>query len=105
MQLNKTKIKKLVEKNYAFTQMTFDEDYVIKDNKPDVLLIVCATNFECLNSSENTTESTAKVLSLERYFVQSIFFTPSYTSSGVRALKRAMGLSIFIAVCNWKLAR
>ena len=43
MQLNKTKIKKLVEKNYAFTQMTFDEDYVIKDNKPDVLLIVCAT--------------------------------------------------------------
>ena len=43
MQLNKTLIKKLNEKKCAFMQMTFDEDYVIKDNKPDVLMIVCAT--------------------------------------------------------------
>lgn len=64
MQLNKTKIKKLVEKNYAFTQMTFDEDYVIKDNKPDVLLIVCATGMpevEEVRASNNSVWVTGRM--------------------------------------------
>ena len=46
-----------------------------------------ATNLECLNSVLNTTLSTAKVVSFVRYWVQSILFTASYTSSAVFALK------------------
>ena len=64
-----------------------------------------ATNLEWRNSSENTTESTAKVILLSISVLQSISFTLSYTSSALRALNFFIGLSILIAVCNWKLAR
>ena len=63
------------------------------------------TNFEWRNSSEKTTESTVKVLSVPRYSVQSIFLISSYTSSALLALKWRIGFRILIAVCNWKLAR
>ena len=39
------------------------------------------------------------------YLLQSIFFTSSYISSALFALKCAIGFSTLIAVCNWKLAR
>ena len=64
MQLNKQKIKNLIEKNYTFSQMTFDEDYVIKDNKPDVLLIVCATGMaevEEVKSANNSVWVTGRM--------------------------------------------
>ena len=67
-------------------------------------LILYATNFECRNSSENTTESTEKVRVLSRYSVQSIFITSSYTSSAVLALKCLIGWSMRMAVCNCMLA-
>ena len=64
-----------------------------------------ATNFECLNSSEKTTESTAKQSFRSRYLLQSIFFTSLYTSSALSALKCLIGFRMRIAVCSWKLAR
>ncbi len=63
------------------------------------------TNLEWRNSSENTTESTEKVLLRSRYCVQSIPFTASYTSSADLAVKWLMGFNILMAVCSWKLAR
>ena len=62
------------------------------------------TKREFVNSSEYTTESTEKVFPFRIYLLQSIFFTSSYMSSALRALKCAIGFRTRIAVCNWKFA-
>ena len=37
MELNKHICNQLVEKDYAFAQITLDDDYIVRDNKPDVI--------------------------------------------------------------------
>ena len=37
MELNKHICNQFVEKDYAFAQITLDDDYIVRDNKPDVL--------------------------------------------------------------------
>lgn len=40
MELNSRMIKQTREKNRAFSQITLDDDYIVKDNKPDVIKII-----------------------------------------------------------------
>ena len=40
MELNKHICTQLVEKNRAFAQITLDDDYIVRDNKPDVLRVI-----------------------------------------------------------------
>ncbi len=40
MELNKHTCTQLVEKAKAFTQITLDDDYIVRDNKPDVLRVI-----------------------------------------------------------------
>ena len=42
MELNKHICTQLVEKEKEFMQMTLDDDYIVRDNKPDVLRIIYA---------------------------------------------------------------
>ena len=37
MELNKHICNQLVEKDSAFAQITLDDDYIVRDNKPDIL--------------------------------------------------------------------
>ena len=40
MELKTHRCRQLVEKGRAFTQITLDDDYIVKDNKPDVIRII-----------------------------------------------------------------
>lgn len=42
MQLKKQIVKQNTEIAHAFSQITFDDDYIVKDNKPDVIKIICS---------------------------------------------------------------
>ena len=41
MELITRDVKQNIEKAQEIQQVTFDDDYVIKDNKPDVQKIIC----------------------------------------------------------------
>ena len=43
MELKKQIIKQNDEKIRTFSQITFDDDYVVKDHMPDVVKIICAS--------------------------------------------------------------
>ena len=43
MELKKQVIKQSDEKIKAFSQITFDDDYIVKDHMPDVMKIICAS--------------------------------------------------------------
>lgn len=43
MELKQQIVKQNNEKIKAFTQITFDDDYIVKDNMPDVIKIICAS--------------------------------------------------------------
>ena len=43
MELKKQVIKQSDEKIKVFSQITFDDDYIVKDHMPDVMKIICAS--------------------------------------------------------------
>lgn len=42
MELNKQSVRQSIEKAKEYLQITLDDDYIIKDNKPDALKIICS---------------------------------------------------------------
>ena len=57
MELITRDVKQNIEKAQEIQQVTFDDDYVIKDNKPDVQKIICQTGMVKTDDIEQTGET------------------------------------------------
>lgn len=57
MELNRHICNQLVEKARAFTQITLDDDYIVRDNKPDVVHIIYTKGTICLEDVKAGSQS------------------------------------------------
>ena len=52
MELNKHICNQFVEKDYAFAQITLDDDYIVRDNKPDVIRTIYTKGYITLEDTK-----------------------------------------------------
>ena len=72
MELNKHICTQLVEKEKEFVQMTLDDDFIVRDNKPDVLRIIYAKG--------NTVLEDTKIGNQVMWLTGKLFFSALYQS-------------------------
>ena len=89
MELNKHICNQLVEKDYAFAQITLDDDYIVRDNKPDILRAIYTKGSIVLEDT--------KIGNQVVWITGKLYFHTLYLSQGSG---RAMPRWTFVHTCS-----